>query len=444
MKNFLHLLFACSALTVFSITSNAQTIKISAEVRPRFEYRHGFNTLFPDGASPASYISQRTRLTGYFAGKTFNAYVSIQNVRVWGDVNQLNIADKNGVMIHEAWGQILFNDVFSLKLGRQEIIYDDHRIFGNVGWVQQARSHDVAMLKITPNENHFIDVSLAYNATKESLYREMYDLKNYKAFQTVYYHGKFGKSGLSILFLNNGLPYDSDPDTTVYKEKVSYSQTFGGRYTLNGGTVKLNAAAYYQGGKNKARASLSAYYLGGDVSLHVIKNFSFGFGFEVLSGTNSKDKGVSGEKDRSFSPFYGTNHKFNGLMDYFYVGNHFGNVGLIDLYVPLKLKIVNKFTLTFTPHTFSSAATYSIKDPVSGTWTDYSKGLGTELDFTIAWPVVEGVTLAAGYSQMFATSTMQALKYPDNPSGEFNKNTNNWGWIMVTFKPTLYSKEPTK
>ncbi len=443
MKRFLSSCFLTGILTLFAADIFAQSIRISAEVRPRFEYRHGYKTLFPDNARPASFVSQRTRLNGYFANDIFKAYVSLQNIRVWGDVNQLNLSDANGVTVHEAWGEIFLGKVVSLKLGRQEVIYDDHRIFGNVGWAQQARSHDAAFVMIKPSENHKIEVGFAYNAMKESLYREMYTNKNYKAFQVVYYHGKFGKSGLSLLFLNNGLAYDSDPDTTRYDEGISYSQTLGGRYTLNGDVLKLNAAAYYQGGKNKANNSLSAYYLAADFSLHLVKGFSFGLGVEYLSGTNSRDKGVAGKTDRSFSPFYGTNHKFNGLMDFFYVGNHAGDVGLLDAYLPIKLKI-KKFGLTFVPHYFSTAATLSTRDPGTGVWTDYSNGLGTELDFVVSYPVIKSVVIAAGYSQLFATSSMQALKYPDNPSGEFNSNTNNWGWVMVTFKPTLYSKEKQK
>jgi hypothetical protein len=443
MKRFLSTCFLIGISILFIANAFSQSIKITAEIRPRFEYRHGYITLFPDNVKPASFISQRTRLNGYFANDIFKAYVSFQNVRVWGDVNQLNRSDANGVTVHEAWGEIFLGKVVSLKLGRQEIIYDDHRIFGNVGWAQQARSHDAAFLMIKPSENHKIEVGFAYNAMKESLYREMYTNRNYKAFQVVHYHGKFGKSGLSILFLNNGLAYDSDPDTTRYEESISYSQTIGGRYTLNGGKIKINAAAYYQGGKNKAHNSLSAYYLAGDISLHLVKGFSFGLGAEYLSGTPTRDKGVSRKSDHSFSPFYGTNHKFNGLMDYFYVGNHAGNVGLIDIYLPLKLKI-KKIGMAFIPHYFSAAATLSTKDPGTGIWTDYSNGLGTELDFVVSYPVIKSVVIAGGYSQMFATSSTQALKYPDNPDGEFINNTNNWGWIMVTFKPTLYSKEQPK
>jgi hypothetical protein len=47
----------------------AQSVIISAEVRPRYEYRHGYKTLFPDGKEAANFISQRTRLNGFFANE---------------------------------------------------------------------------------------------------------------------------------------------------------------------------------------------------------------------------------------------------------------------------------------------------------------------------------------------------------------------------------------
>jgi len=35
---------------------------------------------------------------------------------------------------------------------------------------------------------------------------------------------------------------------------------------------------------------------------------------------------------------------------------------------------------------------------------------------------------------MFATETMQVLK------GGNHSNTNNWAWVMITFKPTFFEK----
>jgi len=436
MKRTLSCLFLISFLSLLSSELLAQEVKISAELRPRFEYRHGYKTLFPDNQSPANFISQRTRLNTFFANKSFEVYLSLQDVRVWGDVNQLNTSDINGLSVHEAWGLVYFGEYFSLKIGRQEIIYDNHRIFGSVGWAQQARSHDAAIVGVTPAENHKIEIGVAYNAMQESLYKVIYENTNYKALQMVHYHGDFGKSGLSVLFLNNGMAYDADADTAIYAEKVAYSQTFGGLYSYKGDKTKLNISSYFQGGKNRANNDLAAFYFAGDIAFNLVKNFSFGIGGEYLSGTATQDMNTAGEKDKSFTPFYGTNHKFNGWMDYFYVGNHGGNVGLVDIYVPLVFK-VKKLTFTLIPHYLLSAATVS-KQVEAGreinSWEEYSSGLGTEIDFAIGYAVTDGVIISGGYSQMLATETMQVLK------GGNYKNSNNWGWIMVTFKPTLYSK----
>lgn len=132
------------SIILILITSLAYSqFKIDAEIRPRAEYRHGFKTLFPDNTNAALFTSQRTRLNFTQSINKLNFYVSVQDVRIWGDVPQLNSADNNGLSIHQAWAEILLDGNFSLKLGRQEVVYDDSRIFGNVAWAQQARSHDM-------------------------------------------------------------------------------------------------------------------------------------------------------------------------------------------------------------------------------------------------------------------------------------------------------------
>lgn len=441
MRNKLYFLVLLLTLLIVGRDMFAQQVEISAEMRPRYEYRHGYKTLFPDGKSPANFVSQRTRLNGFFVNNSFSAYLSLQDVRVWGDVDQLNVQDVNGFAVHEAWGQIKFCDVLSLKLGRQEISYDDQRMFGAVGWAQQARSHDAAIFKLSFSEKHSLDAGVAYNAMSESLYEEVYAKTNYLTIQWLHYHGNFGKSGLSFLFLNNGLAYDSNPDTTKIDQKVAFSQTMGARYTLNGEKIKFNAASYYQFGKNAKNRDLSALYFNADISFHLVKSFSFGLGGEYLSGTSTEDQFDKTKTDKSFTPFYGTNHKFNGHMDYFYVGNHAGNVGLVDIYLPLKLT-VKKFTFTLTTHYLMSAATVST--PVTAeftTWLEYSNGLGTEIDFAVNWAVTNSVVISGGYSQMFATETMQAVKYPKEVSADYYQNTNNWAWVMLTFKPTFFSKD---
>ena len=119
---------------------------LDGEFRPRTEFRNGYKTLNPSNTDAALFTSQRTRLNTKFEAEKYSFFVSIQDVRTWGDVPQLNVSDKNGLAIHEAWGLVNFNGM-TLKAGRQEIVYDDSRMFGNVGWAQQGRSHDALLIK---------------------------------------------------------------------------------------------------------------------------------------------------------------------------------------------------------------------------------------------------------------------------------------------------------
>jgi hypothetical protein len=139
------------------------------------------------------------------------------------------------------------------------------------------------------------------------------------------------------------------------------------------------------------------------------------------------------DDDKAFKPLYGTNHKFNGWMDYFYVGNHMSSVGLLDIFIPLNFK-KNKFSASLIPHFFQSAEDiYSMGD--DGNMKDFSNGLGTEIDLVAGYAVAPNVVIRAGYSQLFATESMQVLK------GGNYENTNNWAWVMIDFKPTFFKTD---
>ena len=284
---------------------------------------------------------------------------------------------------------------------------------------------------------------LVLHAMAESLYELDYLKANYKTFQYAHYHGDFGKSGISVLFLNNGLTYDANPDTLVYEQKIAYSQTIGARYTYGGKKFKADGAYYHQLGKNKKNNSLQAFYFAVDFKFIVSSWFNIGIGTESLSGTETIYQYNPDETDHSFSPFYGTNHKFNGWMDYFYVGNYAGQNGLIDVYLPLNFK-VKKWNFGLIPHYFQAAATVSSYSDETQKFTDYSNGLGTEIDFVMGYTFSKSVNIQAGYSQMLATETMQVVKYPENIPADYYKGTNNWAWIMITFKPTFFNSDKKK
>jgi len=109
-------LLALTIMVGLPSLSHAQFV-LSGELRPRAEYRHGFKSPATDGMDAAMFVSQRARLNLNFKNEKMRFGMSLQDVRVWGDVAQLNQSD-NSFSLHEAWGEYYFTPSFSVKAGR--------------------------------------------------------------------------------------------------------------------------------------------------------------------------------------------------------------------------------------------------------------------------------------------------------------------------------------
>lgn len=404
-------------MMILSVNIYAQKINISADLRARYELRNGYNTLKPDSASIANFISQRTRVTIEYNSDKIKLKISPQNVRVWGDVN-VSSKNDNNTSLHEAYAEAIFNPNISIQLGRQELSYDNERIFGATDWAMQGKSHDALLFKFVVDSIHKIHVGVAYNAMGESNFRQNYSIPQYKTLQYIWYHGDFKNINLSVLALNNGMPYLNNN-----KEKVAFSQTIGATSTYSKKKFNANVEAYVQTGKIATNKVLS-YYASANLDYQWIKKLKTSIGVAYMSGKSNNDNSST---IKSFNPLYGTAHKFNGFMDYFYVGNHINTVGLIDINANIFYKI-EKFSLKLMPHVFLDAAdlyNYGEKQ---------QKVLGTELDLVAAYNVFNNFSLEAGYSQMFATSSMEQLK------GGNKDNINNWFYLTAKFNPVLFKK----
>ncbi|NNE54956.1 MAG: hypothetical protein HKN32_02970 [Flavobacteriales bacterium] len=176
---------------------------------------------------------------------------------------------------------------------------------------------------------------------------------------------------------------------------------------------------YYQLGEDRAANDLQAFMAGVDLS-YSTDGWKLLIGAEILSGNDT----VSDGKNNAFNPLFGTNHKFNGLMDYFYVGNHIDNAGLQDLYFSVSKEIKEKSKLSATAHHFSTMKPFS---------NDVEQQLGAELDVVFIHKINKDVIVKAGYSQLFATEGMEVLK------NNTDRNTNVWGWVMLVVKPNLFN-----
>ncbi len=431
---------------------------LSGEYRPRAEYRHGFKTLPGADQDAAFFIDQRSRLNVDFQNKGFRTFFSLQDIRTWGSTSQLNSTD-GFTSVHQAWFEAFLNEKISFKAGRQEIVYDDHRIFGSVGWAQQARSHDAAILKIKTSDKFQVHLGGAFNQNGPGMVGTYYTVpKNYKSMLFLWARITPSENfGASLLFLNNTTQPSATMDvldtlgnvigSTTEWINVS-SQTVGARLNYKKNKLKANANVYYQMGSATSAygfndegegewtdTDLAAYLAGVDVAYQVSDAFGINAGFEMQSGNSQTDTSNAAViQQNAFSPFYGTNHKFNGHMDYFYVGNHGGSVGLMDIFVGAKFK-KNKNVVALTAHMFSAAADVLDQEKFveDGTYNAMSSSLGTEFDFSYARPLAEGVTMKLGYSHLLGTETLQAIK-----GGDFEE-TANWGYLMVIVKPTFFT-----
>lgn len=158
---------------------NAQ-FTLTGQLRTRTEVRNGLGNLILKTGKTAAFTSQRTRLNFGYKWDRLTFGASVQDVRVWGqDASTISNADGNKFMLHEGWADVtLANkadttikfkllDLLSLKIGRQELNYDDVRLMGNLDWLQQARRHDMALLK-TVHHGWQVDIGYAFNQNTDA------------------------------------------------------------------------------------------------------------------------------------------------------------------------------------------------------------------------------------------------------------------------------------
>lgn len=395
---------------------------LSAEIRPRAEYRDGFKTLLPEDADAAFFVEQRSRLSALFVSEKFDVYLSLQDVRNWGATSQVYKSDPSLQNIYQAWASYKFNTRNSLAVGRMELDYDNVRILGNLDWAAQGRSHDLVKYEFN-GDGIRLHAGVAFNqdaitAEPAKLSSTFYGVPgNYKTMQYAWFHKDWKQSGLSLLFLNNGIQSPAD-------SSITFTQTFGFYGTRNMGNTRLEYDAYYQLGKTASNRDVAAYMFGINATFWKNRPHNISVGMDFLSGDNPNSSGT----DEGFNPLYGTHHKFYGFMDHFYVGNPHKNKGLVDLFAKAKFKTGSKSSLLVHGHQF-----FAQSEIITESSVDLSSTLGTEVDLVYVLNVAPGVVLNAGYSAMIHTESLEFAK------GVPDAKTPSWGWAMISFKPTLFT-----
>ncbi|GIZ09796.1 alginate export family protein [Flavobacterium sp. UMI-01] len=448
------------AFTVFGYQKSQAQLTATGQIRERAEVRDGQGTLSKDGQKAGLFNSQRTRLNVGYTAYRFKFFTSIQDVRVFGQdassINKITTDANDGIMLNEAWVDVSLKDTLnksytmSLKIGRQDISYDDQKVIGGLDWLQQGRRHDAIIFKYA-NKGWLFDAGLAFNQNKEQNVGTVYNGvptgygagtngigTMYKSFQYTYLAKKFFFGDISFLFFKDdfnrytNVASGTPPVTSkVYGEGV-WSRNTTGLYFNVMPTRKLNltGSAYYQGGHDKDGNSISAKMGSITATYQVSRKLFVGPGIDFLSGN---DGTKTATQNNRFDPLYGTPHKFWGYMDYFYAANGFGNQGLLNYFFKVKYNAKDKLSFLVDVHGFEAGN--KLSNGSGGTLNSY---LGTEVDLTMRYNVTKIINLEVGYAVMKATNSMASAAVKNVTNANL---TPQFAYVMLNIKPDFLAKK---
>ena len=426
MKRLLLMLLAALPLCA---RAQENTFSVDADYLTRGEIRYGGISVEEDGdALTSRFILSRTRLGASYSRDWLSARLTAQHADTWGS------AAGNSLSMNEAWVKAQLPVGFFAQLGRQRLSYDDQRIFGADDWSMTGYSHDGLKLGFE-RAGHKVHLFGAYNQDVNNIdeggTRFSGGIQPYKSLASLWYHFDIPKTniGASLLFVNMGLESMNVGEEDAY---TTYFQQLAGSFlSWTPEHFGLEASYYHQWGKAFGGIPLNAWMASAKATATPSEHWSFRAGYDYLSG--EEDFPIPGggniglvrhEIVRGFNSLYGSNHKFYGAMDFFYVSTYVNGFtpGLQNLYAGVSWTPVQQLSADAAYHFFSTAA------PVK----DAKRALGHEVELALTWTIAPSVSLSTGYSFMQGTETMSVLKR------SAHNNRLHWGWLMLNVTPTFF------
>lgn len=330
------------------------------EGTPTLNFRYRFETVDSDLASQQHRALASTLRTafGYRTAiyRNFQAFFEFEDVaNVWDDLYNSGVngkssyplvTDPSGSEVNQAYVDYSASENGVVRLGRQELIFDNARFVGNVGWRQNHQSFDTLGLTGSPIDD--LTLNYAYIAGVNTItggnlhasahvLNAAYNLAEHQSLVGYYYH--------------------LDLEDAAALSSATAGLRFRGEHALND-SAELHYVAEYAKqkdvGDNPNGVSADYYNL---ILAPKVHGIEFELALEHLGGS-----GATGDK---FTTPLATAHSFNGYADQFVV---VPDSGLEDLSVGVGGKLAG-MPCRLTYHLYQSDSS-SI---------DY----GSELDVTL-------------------------------------------------------------
>lgn len=399
---------------------------IGGQVRARYEVKENggssgswANADFRHAGAPNdnSFLLLRERIHLGYHCSWVGAYVEGRDASSTGDSRDPN-PEADRLDLHQAW-VTLGNPrelPWSLKVGRQELVYGDERLIGNGDWGNLARSFDTAKLRFE-KEKIWVDAFAGRMVLADD--GNFNTSNDYDLFSGIYASTRSLVSHLEsqLYFLSRNtslasstaqtgslipLPAARDIYTLGVRAKSLPGTLAGWDYGLELagqlGNIKAGGAATERLEHRAYAASAGGGYTLKDWSMAP----RFGLEYNFASG----DKDPNDHRSGTFEQLFPTNHKHYGAMDF--VGwKNLHEVRLLSTAKPLK-----KLQVSLDYHLFwlanANDAFYTEagakRTGAYGINPQYGQFLGSEIDLDATYTVTRYAALRAGYGHFFTGS----------------------------------------
>lgn len=431
-----------SFLMIGVMTADAAEVTFGGRIRPRYEM---WDLKTRNVDSDAQFVNMLVRLqaTAKIDDNT-SAFIQLQsNSRfgqdfILGPGSPIQPNDTTvDVGVHQAYFTLnkLFGAPVDLQLGRQELILDGHRLFGNTVWTQGMQSHDA--LRLTHSHDNMTLLYAFSKGAEDAAQGEagsvfgggssddVDDLDVHIVWAN--YKGLIGENSSTSAYL---VLVDQDCNGGTLGCGTAGTQvgsgdfwTIGARQAGGFGDISYRGEFYYQTGQSNLGGDLDAFMIGlraGYKAKNVAMKPGITLWYDYLSGSSASDLARGDQGD--FRTLFDTGHKFYGLMDLF-LGSPTGNGpthpvgGLVDYAVKASIQPMANTTLKADFHHFALA------EDNGG-----SASLGQELDLTLVHKYSASTKMSVGYSHFFARELLSS--YNGTPRIQ-NFEDSDWLYVMV-------------
>lgn len=445
----------------------AKRVKLGGQIRTRAEYANGFyqvptsnGTLpgatgigdrNPDPAvvTPASeslddnYVLNQTRIwADADVNEHLRVFIQLQDARTFGaegtTVGFANTYGENSILdIHQGYFDVrnLFDLPLTVRVGRQEIVWGDHRVIGNFVWSNVGRTFDggrfmwdtdsihAEAFAVTVDEDGFLAVDGDDNSD-ESIYAALIGFKKLipNGLLELMYIQKNDQDDTSSHYAATGYTAQASGDPLVIHD---FGIRIDGKLP-NFDAVDYTVEAHGQVGDYGDMNQQAWAFAGraGYTFKEVAWKPRIGFEYAYASGDDDTDD----NDHETFDNLYPTNHwqgnyGFIDLLSWQNVHDFRGNI---------KVSPSNRLTVQVDYHYFLldeeedgwylANGSVAVARPVGG-FTENSDNLAQEVDLTISYDLYKNVKILAGYSFFGAEDWIE------DTIGDIDTH---WGYLQTT------------